>query len=180
MAELSDNEQLIAGITGGDPVATSTLHDAFSDRIYFLALRDLRRREDAEDVRNETLLRVMQAIRAGRLASPDALPSYVLNTARNVIKETLRKGHRSESMEDRDFAAPDKTSPVDHTVKRAIEAVISRLKPRERDFLRLYYYDELPKEQISARLGIEEDRVRLIKSRALKSFREIYTRMSQM
>ncbi len=54
---------------------------------------------------------------------------------------------------------------------------LKRLKPREREFLRLYYHEELPKEEIARRIGIREDRVRLIKSRALKSFREIYQRL---
>jgi len=43
--------------------------------------------------------------------------------------------------------------------------------------LRLYYYEDLSKEEISARLGIDPERVRLIKSRALKSFREFYDRL---
>ena len=62
---------------------------------------------------------------------------------------------------------------------RAIETVIRRLKPREQEFLRLYYYDELPKAEVSRRLGIPEERMRLIKSRALKSFRDIYERLAK-
>ena len=38
---------------------------------------------------------------------------------------------------------------------------------------------ELPKEEISARLGIKEDRLRLIKSRTLQSFREIYQKIAK-
>ncbi len=57
--------------------------------------------------------------------------------------------------------------------------MIRRLKPREQAFLRYFYYDELPKEEISLRLGIPEERLRLIKSRALKSFREIYGRLAK-
>ena len=168
---------MVTRIGQGDPAAVSSLHDRFSERVYFMALRDLRSRADAEDVRNETLIRVLQAIRADRLVSASALPSFVLATARNVIREFGRQGRRAEPIEDREFAASDPTSEVDHTVKRAIEIVIRRLKPRERSFLRLYYYEELSKKEISWRLGIPEERLRLVKSRALKNFREIYGRL---
>jgi len=175
---LSDFDEMVARINGGDSAGASALHESFSDRIYFIALRELRSPADAEDVRNETLLRVMESIRAGKLASSSALPAFVIGTARNVIREVMRKGKRAESMEERDFAAPAASEEVDPGVRRAIEAVLRRLKPRERDFVRLYYYEELPKQQISEQLGIHEDRVRLIKSRALKSFREMYERLN--
>lgn len=53
------------------------------------------------------------------------------------------------------------------------------LKPRERDVLRLTYYEELSKDDISARLGIIPERVRLVKSRALRSFRDFYVKLSK-
>ncbi|MGH9722155.1 MAG: RNA polymerase sigma factor [Bryobacteraceae bacterium] len=152
------------------------MHERFAPRVYYLALRELRSRADAEDVRAETILRVLQAIRADRLSSPEALPSFVLGTARNVIREINRKGRGMEAIEDRDFGFTPVVD-VDQGARKAIERVIRRLKPREQAFLRLYYYDELPNEQISRQLGIREERLRLIKSRALKSFREFYTRL---
>jgi len=176
---LADAVQLIALIRQGDPAGMQALHDGFSDRIFFLALNELRSKADAEDVRNETLVRVMEAVGADRLQTPAALPGFVLATARNIIRESLRKGQRVESIADQDFRAESHESVVDHTIKRVMETVIGRLKPRERDFLRLYYYDELPKAEISRQLGIDQERVRLIKSRALKSFREIYQRLTK-
>jgi DNA-directed RNA polymerase specialized sigma subunit len=40
----------------------------------------------------------------------------------------------------------------------------------------MYYFDELSKEEIARKIGIAEERVRLLKSRALKSFRERFLR----
>jgi RNA polymerase sigma factor (sigma-70 family) len=176
-ARLPETKQFIAELTAGNPGAMSGLHQRFAERIFYLALRHLRSREDAEDIRNETLIRVTQAVRKGRLASPDALPAFVAGTARHVIHEFFRRSGRAEPIMDRDFASEAQLPEVDHTVRRAINKVIQRLKPRERDFIRLYYYEELPNPDVSRRLGIPEERLRLIKSRALKSFREIYGRL---
>jgi len=156
----------------------SDLHQAFHRRVYFFAMRELRSHAAAEDVANETLMRVMQAVRGGRIASPEALPGFVSATARNVIHEFRRSDTRAEPLGEREFPADAPPLP-DPAWSRAIEMVLQRLKPRERDILRLYYYDELSKEEISERLGIDTERVRLVKSRALKSFRDFYLRLIQ-
>lgn len=122
----------------------------------------------------------MEAVRAGKLASPDALPGFVSGTARNVIRESRRKEERAGPLGTLDVPEPRIEDPTDPSVRRAIEMVLRRLKPRERDFLRLYYYDELSKEEISKRLGVGPERVRLVKSRALKSFREFYLRLKKV
>jgi RNA polymerase sigma-70 factor (ECF subfamily) len=168
---------LVARIRGGDQAAVAVLHERFSARIYFIALREMRVAADAEDVRNETLFRVLEAIKGGRLASPAALPAFVVATARNVMREFGRQQRRTEPILERDFAAPHRDFPAEYEAQQAVESVIRKLKPRERTFLRLFYYEELSKEEISRQLGVPEERLRLIKSRALKSFREIYGRL---
>ena len=165
---MQDNEQIVA-----------QLHQTFAKRIYFFALRELRSHAAAEDVCNETLIRVMESVRAGKVTSPESLPGFVGGTARNVIREFRRKDGRAGALGDRDFAAPEEAATVDPAVRRAMEETLLRLKPRERDFLHLYYYEELSKEEISNRLGIVPERMRLVKSRALKSFREFYLRFTK-
>ncbi|MBI2689703.1 MAG: sigma-70 family RNA polymerase sigma factor [Acidobacteria bacterium] len=167
MSSSTDIEQIIARLPA-----------EFSSRIYYLALRKLRSASSAEDVRNETLLRVIQALRAGSLRAPEALPAFVLSIARNVILEEFRKQNRTGELGDRDFPNGAPEEPADPAVRRAIESALTRLKPRERDVLRLAYFEDLSKEEISERLGIVPDRVRLVKSRALKSFREFYWRVT--
>lgn len=147
--------------------------------MYFLALRELRSAAAADDVTSETLLRVMQALRDNRLVTPQALPGYVAGTARNVIQEFRRKESRASPLGDRDAPAEHK-EPVDHSLRRAIQLVLRRMKPRERDLLRLYYFEDLSKEEIGSQLGIDPERVRLVKSRALKSFREFYERLTKL
>ena len=101
----------------------------------------------------------------------------------NVIRELVRQKYRADSLEDYEYdVAGDgslDTAFLNAETSRALEQAARQLKPREQQFLRMYYYEELPKEEIARRLGINEDRVRLIKSRALQSFREIYKKMTK-
>jgi RNA polymerase sigma-70 factor, ECF subfamily len=180
-AAIPQDTELVAEIRRGETAAEATLYEKYSARVYYLAFGELRSHQDAEDVRAETFLRVIQAIREDRLLSPQALASFVFGTAQNVIRESIRRQRRTEAITDEHIEKAgsyvDDDLVADAAVKSAIEQVIRRLKPREQAFLRMYYYEELPREEIVERLGIKEERLRLIKSRALKSFREIYNRL---
>lgn len=173
---------LVNEIRRGVSQAEATLYEKYSARVYYVALGDLRSREDAEDARAETFLRVLQAIRDHRLRSPEALPAFVLSTARNVIREHLRQNRRTDPIDDEQQEREGYEQHhafLDSDVKNAIDKVVRRLKAREQAFLRMYYFEELPKDEIARRLGIKEERLRLIKSRALKSFRQYYERLRQ-
>ena len=48
--------QIVEEIRQGDGSAEAALYEKYSQRVYYLALRELRSREDAEDVRTELFL----------------------------------------------------------------------------------------------------------------------------
>jgi RNA polymerase sigma-70 factor (ECF subfamily) len=176
------DRELVASVEQGDELAEGALYEKYSDRVYFLALSELHSREDAEDVRAETFIRVLQALRQGKLRKPDSLPSFIVGIALNVVRESRRQGLGTESLTDREADLAGEASPeavfLNQEVSRSIEETARHLKPREREFLRMYYYEELPKQEIARALGVKEERLRLIKSRALKRFREIYRKLS--
>lgn len=169
-------------IRQGDAEAEALLYEKFYARVYFTALSETHSKDDAEDIRAETFLRVIQALRQDKLRSADSLPSFIVGFTLNVIREYVRQKYRADSLEDYEYDVASEISLesvfLEAETSRALEEAARHLKPREQQFLRMYYYDELPKEEIARRLGINEERVRLIKSRALQSFREIYKKLS--
>gem|GEM_PF-806160 len=175
--------ELVASIRQGDSPAETALYEKYSSRVYFLALSESHCREDAEDIRAETFLRVLQALRQDQLRSPDSLGSFIVGTALNVIREHVRQKYKTQSLDETKATLTVESSLesafIDAEASQAIEEAARRLKPREREFLRMHYYEELPKEEIARVLGVKEERLRLIKSRALKSFREIYKKLTK-
>jgi RNA polymerase sigma-70 factor (ECF subfamily) len=175
--------RLVEEIQSGQRTAEAALYEKYSERVYYLALSELRSPENAEDVRAETFLRVLQAIRQGQVRTPQALASFILGTAHYVILELLRRERKADQVARQEVAERDGRSDdllfLDQGVKHAIEETIYRLKPREQAYLRMNYYEELSKPEIAQRLGVKEERLRLIKSRALKRFREVYRRCSR-
>src|SRR5436190_10756540 len=175
------DRELVSKVEQGDKLAESALYEKYSDRLYFLALSELHSREDAEDVRAETFTRVLRALRDGKLRKPDSLSSFIVGISLNVIREFRRQRSGTEPIEDHELKLVGEASPekifLDEEASRAIEELAKQLNPREREFLRMYYYEELPKPEIARVLGVKEERLRLIKSRALQKFREIYLKL---
>lgn len=182
-ATTSPDVELVASIREGDSTAETALYERYSARVYFLALSELHSKEDAEDVRAETFLRVLQSLRQDQLRSPGSLGSFIVGTALNVIREQARRRYKTQSLDEIELNLSGERSLesafIDAEAAQALEEAARRLKPRERAFLRMYYYEELPNEEIARSLGVKEERLRLIKSRALKSFREMYKQLTK-
>jgi RNA polymerase sigma factor (sigma-70 family) len=177
----SDSTQLVSDDQNANN-AEAELYKNYSLKVYYLALRESRSPHDAEDVRAETFLRVIQALRDNQLRSPSALPAFILGVTRNVLHELFarrRQTGKTSEPENIDLTAPSHEELfLDSEVQKAIEQTFVRLKPREREMLRLHFYDELPTDEIAQRFGIARERVRLVKSRALQHFRQAYGRLA--
>lgn len=179
---LTDTE-LVTNIQNGRSESEAALYEKYSAKVYYLALKESRSAHDAEDVRAETFLRVLLAIRGNQVRSPTALPGFIVGVTRNVLRELYAR--RSQTGTAGNQNVPEAAAPsheklfLDQETQQAVKQVIERLKPRERAVLRMHYYEELPTEEIAERAAIAPERVRLVKSRALKHFREIYGRLKR-
>ncbi len=177
----STDTQLVADIQNGQTQAEADLYQKYNSKVYYVALRESHSTHDAEDVCAETFLRVLQAIRGKELRSAAALSAFILGTTRNVLYELFsrrRQATKTTDPEDANLSLPSHEKLfLDSEVQEAVKQTIGRLKPRERDMLRMHFYEELPADEIARRFGIARERVRLVKSRALQRFREVYKRL---
>jgi RNA polymerase sigma-70 factor, ECF subfamily len=182
-ASVLADDQLVACIQNGRMDAEAALYERYSAKVYYLALRESHSPQDAEDVRAETFLRVLQAIRGDRLRSAGSLAPFILGTMRNVLHELFLRRRQAGNAADANPVEPAMPSHEEHfldsEVQLAVKQTIVRLKPRERDLLRMHFYEELETEEIARRVNIAPERVRLVKSRALKHFREFYQRLDR-
>ena len=173
--------QLIASIQSGQADSVAALYEKYSAKVYYLALRESKSPQDAEDVRGETFLRVLQAIRDDRVRSTASLPAFIIGVTRNVLNELYARRRQAGGVVQPDAASLVARSHerffLDREVLLAIEKTIQRLKSRERTILHMCYYEELSTTEIARRMSIAPERVRLVKSRALKRFRELHDRM---
>ena len=113
MAETTRN--LVDRLRAHDPAAVTDLSDSYGTKIYQLAFRYLKNREDAEEVAQDVLLKVYQKIDAFR--GDSALSSWIyritFNAAMSRLREFKQNLPNAPEARDNDGAQPIKREVVD-------------------------------------------------------------------
>jgi RNA polymerase sigma-70 factor, ECF subfamily len=111
-------DNLLARLQAGDEQALSDLADAYGSKIYQLAFRYLRNKEDAEEVTQDVLFKVYRKV--GEFRGDAALSSWIYRITFNAAMSRLRTAQFQRAQaEDRREAAIDSdtmgepTRPVD-------------------------------------------------------------------
>lgn len=89
MTQGNPTQSLVERLRAHDPSAVTDLSDSYGAKIYQLAFRYLRNREDAEEVAQDVLLKVYQKIDAFR--GDAALSSWIYRITFNTAMSRLRQ-----------------------------------------------------------------------------------------
>jgi RNA polymerase sigma-70 factor (ECF subfamily) len=155
----------------------------FRDRLRLFAARRLGNWAEAEDVAQEVLRRALEALGAGRITDPAALPGFLFQTARHVCQHHGRSAGRQARALRRVGATAgeeDPSSEVDPLARLiseeralAVRSALGGLNESDRELLSLTYGDALGTSEIGRRLGISEGNVRVRRHRALRRLGEL-------
>jgi RNA polymerase sigma factor (sigma-70 family) len=159
-----------------DALATE-LTERFWLRLRVFAARRLRDRNVAEDVAQETIRRVLEALREKRVDNLDALPAFVFQTARNICLHHGRSAHRETGAlrrfgSSQSFVTGEEADPlsalIDRNRREQVRGALEAMRPEDRELLRMLYVDALDTAEVAARLGIDSGALRVRKHRALQ------------
>lgn len=100
------NDQLLSRLQSGDERALAELADTFGTKIYQLAFRYLRNKEDAEEVTQDVLFKVYRKV--GEFRGDAALSSWIYRITFNAAMSRVRTAQFQRSQEeDRQMASDD-------------------------------------------------------------------------
>jgi RNA polymerase sigma-70 factor, ECF subfamily len=170
-AGLSDAE-LAPRIAEGDREAEAEMCRRMGPRIRLYGLRHLRSSSAADDLVQQVLLTVLEALRSARVREPDKLAQFVLGTCRMTVLDLRRSSHRQKellAMFGGDLVPDPPLLPRldDRQLGRCVQA----LKERERSIVVMTFYDEHTAAETAGVLGISEANVRVIRHRAIQHLR---------
>ena len=94
---LEGERALVEGLRAGDEAAVAELARTYGSRVSQLAFRYLRNREDAEEVTQDVLLKVVKKIDAFR--GDSALSSWIYRITFNTAMSHLRNGRTGRALE---------------------------------------------------------------------------------
>ena len=160
---------LIALFLQKEPAAAGQLYDRFASRIYGLGMSLFRNKTDAEDLVQDTFLKVW---RTGSTFDPDrgSLEHWMLLVARSLAIDVLRRrslearklASQAKVSEASDEPGPERHAEVSDLLQRAHQA-IARLPERQRSVLELTYLGQRSTKEVAELIGIPRGTV---KSRA--------------
>jgi RNA polymerase sigma-70 factor (ECF subfamily) len=178
---------IIQKVKEGDKRAFAELVSTYSDRIYNLALRILRNREDAEDVLQETFLIVLQKLDTFDGRSSFFTWIYRIGTNASLMKLRKKKLTFAEVPENPDLGAKhDEQLFVDWSqdpsfniqneeIKKTIDSAISQLSDIYRSVFILRDIEQLSIKETSNILSISEENVKIRLRRARLYLRDKIT-----
>jgi RNA polymerase sigma-70 factor (ECF subfamily) len=163
------DEQLLSQFKRGDPQAFRLLVDRYTTPIYNLADRLLRDAMEAENVTQETFLRLMLAVERIDLTQP--IKPYLFRIAVNMCRDLARK-HRplafSELSDDPeqgvDSIADDQPEPWESLAQAELETrlrqAIDDLPIKFQTVILLHYFEDLSYEEMARTLDLPVNTVR--------------------
>jgi RNA polymerase sigma-70 factor (ECF subfamily) len=168
---LSDAD-LAPRIAQGDPEAEAEMCRRMGPRIRLYGLRHLRSSSAADDLVQQVLIRILEALRTARLRQPDKLAQFVLGTCRMTVLELRSSSHRHDHLL-RKFGGDllPASSPLPRVDDRQLAGCVQALEERERSVIVMTFYDEQTAAEAAGALGISEVNVRVIRHRAIQRLR---------
>jgi len=156
------DEDLMGQVAAGDSAALGTLYDRYGAAVYSLALRMLRDRLLAEELVQETFVRVWRQA-ASFDGARGAMATWVLNIARHLAIDELRRrgarpnmadGNAAEQLELVESGEDDPSEQAYANMRHEVVShALEQLPETQRRVLELAYFGGLSQSEIAARLG---------------------------
>jgi RNA polymerase sigma-70 factor (ECF subfamily) len=192
MVESENDTVLLNRAKGGDLAAFETLAARYEQRVYSLALRILRQKQDAEDVTQQTFLSVLEHLPGFRAESSFA--TWLMRIATHATLKIIRKRRglnavsleqTTEPREDYDhvphpeYIADWRESPARlverNETRQFIDEALAKLDEKHRLVFLLRDVEGLSIQETADTLGLSESNVKVRLLRARLQLREMLT-----
>jgi len=115
---------------------------------------------DWEDVANEVITQVIEKVKKGEFRGESSIGTFIYTITSRRIVDFIREKTKILRHAPEPTGYPDPHESVESREKAAqIADIVKNLKPKFREVLDLYYYQDLPREDVARELGIPPRRV---------------------
>jgi len=172
--EAPSDIELMARLSRGDPAALGILAERYQDRILSLSYRLLGDWHKAEDVSQETFLRLRQA--AGKYEPKAKFTTWLYRIVHNLsLDQRRRTANDPASLEalQADAEEPAQDHPAEtRELAEAVQKAVGELPDRQRRVVILHRYEGLCHEEICEVTGWSKSAVESLLVRAYENLRK--------
>jgi RNA polymerase sigma-70 factor (ECF subfamily) len=168
------DEELVRRVGAGDPAAVQALVARKLPRILSFAARMLGDAAEAEDVAQETFLRIWRHASSWRRGDA-RFDSWIHRVTLNLCYDRLRR-RREWVTDDLPEMVDPAPLPDAREEPQGIERALQAIAPRQREAIILVYYQEMSNIEAAATLEISVDALESLLSRGRRALQMILAR----
>lgn len=181
---LNTERRLLERIARGDDRALASLYDTNWKVTVSYVLRNSGTTDDAKDLLQEALVILWERVRSGKFEASARLGTFLHGTVRNLWLRRLARRRRETPDEAAGDASSDAPSPLEELVESEeaglVNDALNRLGDPCRRLLMLFYWEELPMEEIAVRMGFANaDTAKSKKYQCKKALQELLRGMME-
>ena len=155
-----NDQDLVQAYIKGDQSAIETLINRHRNKVYTYIVLTIKNQQLAEDLFQETFIKVIQSLRGGKYRDNGRFLSWVIRIAHNLIIDHFRKEKQMNSVSNDDTEIDLFNSKklsddnieeviVSSQIKAEIRALINELPDDQREVVLLRHYGELSFKEIA-------------------------------
>lgn len=157
----------IAAILAGDSNEFSALVEQYKNVVFTVALRMLKNREEAEEVAQDTFIKVFKSL--GKFKGDSKLSTWIYRIAYNTCLDRLKKSGRDKTNIAIDEIEGFEIGHVDNALEGMIKSekgelvrrCIKKLSPKDAALLTLFYLEEKNLNELGEVLKMNENSVKV-------------------
>ena len=163
-----NNDQIIINqIIKGDTSAFSVLVDNYKDLVFTLALRMVKNREEAEEVSQDTFIKVYKSL--NKFKGDSKFSTWIYKVAYNTCLDRLKKIKREYNVVAIDEFTEHQVKTLENALdqmeeqehKQKIQECLQLLPSEDSFLLTFYYFEDQSLEEISKVVGLTANNVKV-------------------
>lgn len=169
----TNDNHIINQVIEGDSKAFAVLVERYKDLVFTLTIRMLKNREEAEEVSQDTFIKVYKSL--AKFKGDSKFSTWIYRIAYNTCLDRLKRNKRQWNEVAIDELTEHKIKTIDDALEnmesyeqqQAIRECIQQLPSDDSFLLTLYYFEDLSLDEISKIVNIEANtiKVKLFRSR---------------
>ncbi|MEM1340180.1 MAG: sigma-70 family RNA polymerase sigma factor [Bacteroidota bacterium] len=180
-----DNQPDIAAILQGDARAFAVLVDRYKNMVYTVALRMLKHSEEAEEVAQDTFIKVFKSLK--RFKGDSKLSTWIYRIAYNTCLDRLKSKSRDRTNVALDTVQGFELQNMENALEvmiqnekqELIRACVQQLAPKDAALLTLFYFEEKNLSELGKILKMKESAVKVGLFRARRRMAKILKKSLQ-
>jgi len=181
----TNDESIITAVANGDTLAYAQLVDRYKDLVFNVALKLLQHREEAEEVAQDTFIKVFKQL--SNFKGESKLSTWIYKIAYNNSLDRLKKNKKYRNDVPIDGFTAERLKYVDNALEQLIDAEkqqliknsLAQLPEDYRIVLHMFYFEDLSLQEMAEIINIEANTVKVKLFRARKKLATILEQTMQ-